>query len=311
MPVSSCQWRVSCRIEPPPDEDRGLAADLVAGGPLDGAQRVDVLGLGAGAEPSLAGRREREVDVAAQRALLHPDVGDAEAEEQLAQVGDVRAGHGGRLVAGTRDRLGDDLDQGDAGAVVVDERVVRTVDAAGGAADVQRLAGVLLHVGALDLDPEGLAVDIDVGPALEGDRLVVLGGLEVLRHVRVEVVLPREPAPLRDLAVQRQADPDRRLHRLAVDHRHRARQAQAGRAGLGVRLAAEGRRAAAEHLGVGVQLDVDLEPHGRVVRREGVVERRASSAGRHRATALSSFSGSISGPPHWCSSNVSSAAPTR
>ena len=143
----------------------------------------------------------------------------------------------GALLAGARDRLGDDLDQRDAGAVVVDERVVRAVDAAGGAADVQRLAGVLLHVGALDLDAEGLAVDLDVGPALEGDRLVVLRGLEVLRHVRVEVVLPREPAPLRDLAVQRQPDPDRRLHRLAVDHRHRAGQARgrSGRSGCSAR----------------------------------------------------------------------------
>ena len=188
-------------------------------------------------------------------------------------MGDVRPRDRRCLLAGTHDRLGDDLDQRDAGAVVVDERVLRTVDAAGRATDVQRLAGVLLHVRALDLDAEGLAVHLDVGPALEGDRLVVLGGLEVLRHVRVEVVLPREPAPLRDLAVQREADPDRRLHRLAVDHRHRAGQAQAGRAGLGVRLAAEGRRAAAEHLGVRVQLDVDLEAHRRVVRRERVVER--------------------------------------
>src|SRR5680860_1144606 len=64
------------------------------------------------------------------------------------------------------------------------------------------LARVPLHVGPLDLDPERLAVDVDVHPALERDRLVVLGCLEVLRHVRVEVVLPGEPAPLRDLAVE-------------------------------------------------------------------------------------------------------------
>ena len=40
------------------------------------------------------------------------------------------------------------------GPVVVDQRVVRAVDPAGGAADVQRLAGVLLQVHPLDLDPE-------------------------------------------------------------------------------------------------------------------------------------------------------------
>ncbi len=126
-------------------------------------------------------------------------------------MGDVRPGDRGRLLAGAGDRLGDDLDQRDAGAVVVDQRVVGAVDAPGGAADVQRLAGVLLHVRALDLDAERLAVDVDVGPAVERDRLVVLRGLEVLRHVGVEVVLPGEPAPLGDRAVQRQPDPDRGL----------------------------------------------------------------------------------------------------
>ena len=112
----------------------------------------------------------------------------------------------------------------------------------------------------------------DVHVAVEADRLVVLRGLEVLRHVRVEVVLPREPAPLRDLAVQRQPDPDRRLDGLAVDDRHRAGQAEAGRADLGVGLGAELGRAAAEHLRGGVELDVDLEAERRVVRREHVVE---------------------------------------
>ena len=62
----------------------------------------------------------------------------------------------------------------------------------------------------------GLAAStVDVEVAVEGDRLVVLRGLEVLRHVRVEVVLPGEPAPLGDLAVEREADADRRLDRLA------------------------------------------------------------------------------------------------
>ena len=63
----------------------------------------------------------------------------------------------GAFVAGALDRLGDDLDQRHAGPVVVEQRVVGAVDPAGGATDVQRLAGVLLHVRALDLDPVRLA----------------------------------------------------------------------------------------------------------------------------------------------------------
>ena len=110
-----------------------------------------------------------------------------------------------------------------------------------------------------------LAVDLDVEVAVRAQRLVVLGDLEVLRHVRVEVVLPGEPAPARDLAVQGQADPDRVLDRRPVHHRQRAGQAQADRADLGVGFGAEGGRAGAEHLGPGAQLHVGLQADHRLV----------------------------------------------
>ena len=111
----------------------------------------------------------------------------------------------------------------------------------------------------------GLAVDLDVEVALDAQRLVVLRDLEVLRHVRVEVVLAREAAPRRDRAVQRQADLDRRLDRRLVDDRQRAGQAQADRAGVRVRLGAELGRAAAEHLRRGAEFDVRLEADDRLV----------------------------------------------
>ncbi len=58
------------------------------------------------------------------------------------------------------------------------------------------------------------------------DRLVVLGDLEVLRHVRIEVVLPGEHRRL-DGAVEREAETDGQLDRLLVQHRQRARAARA------------------------------------------------------------------------------------
>lgn len=180
----------------------------------------------------------------------------------------------GARAAGPLDRLGDDLDEGDARAVVVEQRVGGAVDAAGGSADVRRLAGVLLHVGALDLHAEDLPVlQLDVQIAVEGDRLVVLGGLEVLRHVRIEVVLPGEAAPLGDLAVQREPDLDGGLDADLVDDRERARQPEADRTGLRVGALLELGGAAAEHLGLGAELDMDLEAHDGVVRREGVLVR--------------------------------------
>ena len=289
-------------------EHGGVPGHLVAHRALDRTERVDVLGLGASAQLARAAGGKRQVHVGAQVALVHPSLGDAEREDQVAQLLHVRASHVRSLRARTEDRLRHDLDQRDAGPVVVDERVVGAVDPTAGA-HVGGLAGVLLHVCALDLDADGLAAHLHIHEALERDRLVVLAGLEVLRHVRVEVVLPREPAPLRDLAVERQPDPDRRLHGLAVDDRHRAGEPEAHRADRRVRLLAERRRAAAEHLGRGVELDVDLEPEGRVVALEHLLERHQGRG--HADTSCRAGAWSSSGPPHWSRSSVSSAAPTR
>src|SRR5690606_4068111 len=110
------------------------------------------------------------------------------------------------------------------------QRVVRTLDASGGAAHVGQLASVFFHVGAFDLDAEDFAVfQFDVQVAVIGNRIIVLGGLEVLRGIRVEVVLAGKAALLGNLAVQRQADQDGVLHGGLVDHRQDTGQAQVHR----------------------------------------------------------------------------------
>ena len=246
-------------------QDRGLAAHLVADGDLDALERVDVLGLGTGTELARALGHQGQVHVAAHRTLVHPDVRDVEGLEQVAQRGHVGTCDLGCAVARADDGSGDDLDERHAGAVVVEQRVARTVDTTGGAADVQRLTGVLLHVRALDLHTPGGAVgEQDVEVAVVGGGLVVLRDLVVLRLVRVEVVLPRELARRPDRAVQREADADRGLDGLRVGDRQRSGQADAHRAHLGIGLGAEVGRASAEHLGRGTQLDVHLEAHHRI-----------------------------------------------
>ena len=162
--------------------------------------------------------------------------------------------------------MGDDLHERDTGAVVVDERVVGTLDPAGGPSHVGVLAGVFLHVGALDGDgDDGAVLEFDLDLAFGRDGLIGLAGLEVLGHVRVEVVLAGEPAGLGDLAAERQTDLDRVLHTLLVDHGQGPGQAEGGGGHVGVRSPAEGVGGGVEHLGRGAEFDVDLDADDRIV----------------------------------------------
>ena len=61
--------------------------------------------------------------------------------------------------------------------------------------------------------------EVDVQMPADADRQVVLADLVVLRHVRIEVVLPVEQRVRRDLAVEREADLHDRRDRLAVRER--------------------------------------------------------------------------------------------
>src|SRR5260370_38356062 len=92
-----------------------------------------------------------------------------------------------------------------------------------------------------------------------GERLCMLTGVVVLGHVRVVVVLAREAVGRVDRAADRECGHDAELHRATIDERERAGHALADRAGGGVGCGAEHRPAAAEHLGVGRELSVDLE----------------------------------------------------
>src|SRR5215472_4321263 len=285
-------------------EDGSLPRYLRTHRPLHRAQRVHVLRLGPGSPLTAPPDGEGRVHVAAQRALFHPHIGDAERAEHVAQLGNVRASDLRCAEAGAGHRLGDDLHQRDAGPVVVDERVLGALDTAGSAAYVQRLAGVLLQVHPLDADPDRLAADEHIQVAVGAQRLVVLGDLEVLRHVRVEVVLPGEPAPARDRAVQSEPDLDRVLDGQLVHHRQRAWQAETDRAGLAVRLRAEGRDAPAEHLCPGAELHVRLEAEDRLVPLQRIFVRDG-----HDET--SPFASVSSGCPRRAVNAASTAAATR
>ena len=196
---------------------------------------------------------------------------DVQRTHDVADSAHVSAGDLRSAVARTLDRLGDDLDQRHAGTVVVDQRMVGAFDAAVGTAHVGVLAGVVLDVGALDRHAEhGAVLKLDIQVAVAVGGLVVLRDLVVARHVRVEVVLAGELAPLCDLAVQGQTQLDRVVDRGLVDDRQGAGQTEGDRGQLRVRLAAELDVGRAEQLGVRGQLHVGFQTEDHIVLLGGI-----------------------------------------
>ena len=89
---------------------------------------------------------------------------------------------------------------------------------------VDRLAGVLLEVDALDADLAGDAGgEVDEDLALADDRVVELADLVALRQVGVEVVLAVEARDEVDLRLEPQAGAHRLLDAVVVDDRQHAR----------------------------------------------------------------------------------------
>jgi hypothetical protein len=129
-------------------------------------------------------------------AFLHVAVAHFQVLQDRAQLAQIRASLGGSADIG----LADDLEQRDAGAVVVDQAGVAVLI-------VNVLAGVLLHVDAREADRSVFAIDLDVDATLGADRQLVLADLIALGQVRVEVVLARPAAHRRDRAVRRQSRP--------------------------------------------------------------------------------------------------------
>ncbi len=207
---------------------------------------------------------------AAQRALLHVHVADAELAQRHAQQVQPLA----RLLGRVDVRLGDDLGQRRAAAVVVDDRRIRAVDAPG-LPHVHQLGRVLLEVDAVQAHVAQMTA--------AAQRDVVLGDLVALGEVGIEVVLAVEDRPRGDLAVERQTHHQPVVDRLRVDGRQRARKPEADRARARVGLLAEAQLAAAEHLRVRVELDVDLQADDGLELRHMRGSHRTRSPARARA----------------------------
>ena len=124
---------------------------------------------------------------------------------------------------------------------------------------MQGLARVLFQVHADDADACAAPAGVEAERAVGRERPLVLRDLVALGQVRIEVVLPREDRLRVDPAAERQRRSIGQLHGPAVQDRQRARQPEADGTQLGVGLGAEAGAAAAEDLGGGQELRVDLQ----------------------------------------------------
>ena len=228
-------------------QNTDLAARLIFDGLAHEADGIDVLDLAARAElPARAA--DGDIDVGAQRPLLHVAIAGAEVAHDLAELGHIGLGFVGRAHVGLRH----DLHQRAAGAVEVHEAHV-------GVLVVERLAGILLEVQALDADLDGAAIDIHMDGAFAYHRLLVLRNLITLRQVGVEIVLPVEHRAAVDARLQPEARAHRLLDAKPVDDRQHARHGRIDEGHMVVRLAAEFGRSAREQLGLGQHLGMNFQ----------------------------------------------------
>jgi hypothetical protein len=166
-----------------------------------------------------------------------------------------------RLRRRLQDGLRDDLQQGNARPIVVDEGVGGGVDRP----QVNQLSRVLLQLEPCNPNPPRGVVDLNRHAAAAGDgdapRLVVLGNLKVLGHVGIIVVLPEEIRLLRHLGAEGQAYYNGVFNRLPIHCGEGAGDAKAHGADVGVgRILSIVSRATAKQLRLQIrELAVNLE----------------------------------------------------
>ena len=130
---------------------------------------------------------------------------------------------------------------------------------------MQILRRVLFHVQARNPDFLCPALNLDFERAASRQRQFIHRNLVALRQIRIKIILPRKPRPLMNPRLQRKRRPHRQLHRLAVQHRQRARQTQAHRTRILIRRVSKSRRAPAERFRLRLELRVHLQPNDRLV----------------------------------------------
>jgi len=236
-------------------QDVGLPSDFRFHRPQHGAETVQVFDFHAGAQLLATFGAQGDGRFKAQLPPLHPRLGNAQVKQQLPKVGHEGFQFFQRVHVG----VGDDFAQRDATAVVVNQtrrRVTRFFA-------VHRFARVLFQVHIGDANPLDSAVDFYVQPAVVTEGQALLGNLVAFGQVGVVVVFALKKRLAMDVAVQRQSDLQRVVHRLLVDDGQNARKAQTNGTSGGVGRGVPDDGARAKHLALRRQLRVNFQADDR------------------------------------------------
>ena len=177
---------------------------------------------------------DTHIYIATDHPFFHVAIAHVSIHQNVFQRIEVFVGHGG---AG-QVRLGNDLHQGYTGPVEIDAALPL---------EMKIFAHVLFQVRAGDANARNRAIKFKINVTVACRRLVVLGDLVILGHVRIEIILPIEFGIRRDGAIEQQAGEYRQAQGLFVSDRQDARQAQTDRADIGIRWRAKFIGAAAPH----------------------------------------------------------------
>ena len=104
-----------------------------------------------------------------------------------------------------------------------------------------------------------LAPDFDIDIAIEADRQIILGCLEILWQIGIVIILTVEFAERQDIAVKCQSGLYGIMENFLIENRHASRKAQADRAYVRIGLGTEFSGAAAENFCFCFQFDMDFQ----------------------------------------------------
>ena len=229
-----------------------LPADFRFDGFLQETEGVEIFDFAARAEFFVPPAAHRDVGVTAKRAFLQVAVANVNPAHQRVQRAGVGDSFGGAAHVGFRD----DFQQRRTGAVQINAAHALKIF-------VQAFAGVFFQMRAREMHGFFICriafAHAKRHTAANDHGQFKLADLIAFGQVGIKIVFARKDAARGYFAANAQTKTDGTFDRATVQHRQHAGQRQVNRAGLAVRLGAEGGRRAGKDFGGGIELHMGFD----------------------------------------------------